>query len=288
MLDPEPLWAYMRERRAIEGRRARGMPWPWTDDTILRQYRFCCVSRRDDRGTRWLHDHWIRPNVTDPALWWAVAVARTFNYQPTLEALGYPAPHESKLAVLDRWEALLDQRHAAGERIYGSAYGIHPPPEPGAIKHRFSLRVALAGLLDTAPPVNTVEAFVTHLSGFPEWGRFMAYEVARDLVDTPWLADAPDRLTWTNLGPGARRGLRRLVVTDEPDAGWRLTTPLGLYYARELTATNPLGLDIHDVEHNLCEYDRYLRLAAPTHRTMVRRYPRPSSETPDESTPPQS
>jgi hypothetical protein len=42
-------WRFAAERQAIFERRLCGAPAPWTEDSILRDYRFCNVFRAADR-----------------------------------------------------------------------------------------------------------------------------------------------------------------------------------------------------------------------------------------------
>jgi len=88
--------AFIKEREAIRLRRAEGKPWPWTDDQILQENRFCNTRREHDRGTRWIAEHWRKPHANDPDLWFAMVVARLVNRSETLAALGFPASWDSK------------------------------------------------------------------------------------------------------------------------------------------------------------------------------------------------
>ena len=106
----------------------------------------------------------------------------------------------------------------------------------------------------------------------PNVGPFFAWQILCDLLETRVLGDNTDN-QWTCLGPGAKNGLRRI---------FRLETTKGeLRYTRLLrdicSAAGPnsgfaaLGLDfpsflekplsLKNVEHALCEYDKYFRLA---------------------------
>jgi hypothetical protein len=42
-------------------------------------------------------------------------------------------------------------------------------------------------------------------------GPFLAYEIVTDLRFTALLENAPDIMTWANPGPGAKRGITRLL-----------------------------------------------------------------------------
>lgn len=105
------------------------------------------------------------------------------------------------------------------------------------------------------------------LRKFPFLGDFMAYEIVTDLRHTALLDRAPDIMTWANPGPGAMRGLNRLHLRH-----LNHTQPKHVFVA-EMRAlleeaqtssqwiANPLGLptEMRDIEHTLCEFDKYER-----------------------------
>ena len=115
-------------------------------------------------------------------------------------------------------------------------------------------------------------------------GGFMAYEYATDFTYSKRYSESPkvDKYTWLNLGPGAVRGLNRLLhgkplKTKPPYAldlcldilkRWKEWTyakgvnlpekskcPI-LYSAVTYTYKH---LDMRTVEHWLCEFDKYER-----------------------------
>jgi hypothetical protein len=135
------------------------------------------------------------------------------------------------------------------------------------------------------------------LRKFPFLGDFMAYEIVTDLRHTALLDRAPDIMTWANPGPGATRGLGRIFCGDRDkfnqhrhkdhlielmqqlleesrDAGYwpqKMTGPEGVSWMesdhfRELTAWDRLNLgdwpkwEMREVEHTLCEFDKYERV----------------------------
>jgi hypothetical protein len=96
-------------------------------------------------------------------------------------------------------------------------------------------------------------------------GGFMAYEMVTDMR---WvrslLYDAGDVMTWANPGPGAIRGLRRLGMPHKPRAA-------AIQSIRELMERANEGhpknlapwmtpLEMRDIEHSLCEFDKYCRV----------------------------
>src|SRR5215467_3109114 len=86
------LMAFAKERYAIAQRRAAGQKPPWTEDPILRDYRFCNVYREDDKVTAWIRENWRIPHKDDPDLWFAMLVARLLNLPESLAVMGYPVP----------------------------------------------------------------------------------------------------------------------------------------------------------------------------------------------------
>lgn len=53
----------IREREAIRLRKESGVPWPWTANALLRDYRRCNVRRREDRVSVTLMCGWYDPHA---------------------------------------------------------------------------------------------------------------------------------------------------------------------------------------------------------------------------------
>lgn len=87
-IDYSPLWYWIKEREAIRIRKeVDKAPPPWSDDSILATYRFCCVCREDDRGTIWIRDHIREPFAGHPLLWLMLCIGRQINWPDTLAEL---------------------------------------------------------------------------------------------------------------------------------------------------------------------------------------------------------
>jgi hypothetical protein len=103
------------------------------------------------------------------------------------------------------------------------------------------------------------------LQGRPGLGEFLAYQIVVDLAFTRYLRDAPDRAHWAHPGPGAIRGLNRIYGRPVDQ---RLHPDQALAEMRQLHAEAPkyLGahvqpaLEVMDIQHNLCELDKMLRI----------------------------
>ena len=194
----------------------------------------------------------------------------------------------------------LEDYAAAGNKVYTGAYMIRAESDPSKewyswTKHRYIAEIVLGRLwedreewarelepakscLPKVPRVPTLESVWTKFQQhrYIGWGPFMAYEVVTDLRHTRYLRNAPDIWTWANAGPGAIRGLNRLYgrnLAAKPRPEQTNTEMLQL-----MTELNNLDdpvfsetfgepcdinprFEMRDIEHSLCEHDKYQRVA---------------------------
>lgn len=256
---------WIAEREAIRRRRAAGRPFPWTEDPVLRDNRFTNVSRRFDRMTVVLaRDLGATPRPNDKVL--SVVLFRAFNRLSTWEAL-------RDMRTLARWrsgEALRRLRalDAAGEKICSGVWMVGADEGRRAYECQLEAPAAAAASVPCGGWRGSLAAAFAYLEGLPRIGPFVANEMVMDLAYlTPLLDGAPDRKTFVRLGPGSVRGLRRLRGAD-PGTGLEQPRPTdddwGTFAElRESLARRPpvagLRLTVHDVEHCLCEFDKYAR-----------------------------
>lgn len=272
------FFAFARERQRIYLRRKAGEAPPWTEDPILRAWRFCNVYRENDRTTIWIRRN-IRDQFSDhPNLWLMLAICRMINRIETLEELlptiAFPHHEIWRPANL---VAALEKRAARGDTVYTSAYMIRS--DPGS-KHHYIGEIAIGGLWNYSHVLArsfseflTLEDCWMVLQGqeFVGWGPFMAYELVTDLRHTRYQRNAIDVMTWASAGPGASRGLARVVYADV-DRAWSLgpkgqaaMLPLmqGILAASRDSVYWPKNLgpnwEMREVEHTLCEFDKHQR-----------------------------
>lgn len=265
-VDVETLAYWMKERHDIYLRREKGKPKPWTKDSILQSYRFCNVFRELDTVTVWIRENWREPYADHDNLWFAMVVARLINWPPTLEKLGFP----KRRSWFNNAAKILEKMHENGEQIYGPAYIISTNGRK-MIKWKYTLQILKNIYID--PPTfsrisklnHSLENMWKQLIEFDGIGRFIGYEVVTDLRHTRYYEESiGDHLTWANAGPGAFRGLSRLW---DGDIEHKPTPKEALKRMRWLLAELPKYLprrfpeiEMRDVEHSLCEVDKYLRV----------------------------
>lgn len=280
MKNPQPLWNWMTERYAIHLRRESGQQKPWTADRIFLSYRFCNVFRELDTVTIWIRKQIREPFKDHPLLWFMLAIARYINHPPTLAELMLTNCWPDQPGFQPSWmTTILDHRKARGDQVYTGAYMIRAESNPKAewyswSKQRYVCEIVLGRLwedrkklTDELEVARKLEETWGLLAGEPHyigWGPFMSYEWVTDLRWTRYLRDAQDKMTWANAGPGALRGLRRLS-TDDGSLGPPSTHPVAdmQWLLREAPKNLPTGfpkLELRDIEHSLCETDKYLRV----------------------------
>lgn len=261
---PLELLAYwINERERIHIRKeVHQQPPPWTDDPILRAYRFCNVSREDDRVTRWIAKYWREPHAKDPYLWHAMLIARYLNWPNTLAMLPYPEPWPDHAHEINR---ILLAREATGTKVFTGAYIVSTNGAKMS-KVRYVLKLFGYAWKHQGPRVGSTLAHAhTNLMLINGVGSFMAAQIVADLKYTPFLKEATDWHTWAAPGPGSLRGLSRVRGLGT-GSKWRKDAfvPELLQLRKELQplvepSTYKLLHDLQNLQNCLCEYDKFCR-----------------------------
>lgn len=285
-LDSTLYFKIAREREQIRRRRLIGEKPPWTEDAILKKYRFTNVHREHDATTAWFRENIRTPlaaEATTPEgklkLVEATVAFRWFNLIATGEVL-----KDLLLGEWDRYEA--SRRLADRSPVVTGAYMIRT--EMGMSKADgvcFCIERAfpkLPKMIETWG--DSIQQATKDLTAIYGLGPFLAYEITTDLRWTPILNQAEDILTWANAGPGCARGLSRLYdVTD----AWRwnrgreehqiemnavMQYLLALSRDPENWPTEWEPWEMREVEMWACEYDKYCRGLQNEHLKRLYRY----------------
>ena len=246
---------YMIERHSIYERRAEGQPYPWTEDPILNAYSFCNVYRERDRVTIWIRENWREPYADHPNLPFAMAMARQINWPDTLEEIGFPEHWNP-----ERIKAIMQGRMNRKEKVYTGAYML--TGTLGGTKVEQTIDKILTPLYEMPPRIisSSLEETWKRYLPYPGFSGFMAYEVVTDLRHTKHLENAEDIMTWANPGPGAKRGLNRIHGRELEKSIPRKQLISEMKELLDLCNMAPLPLEMRDIEHCLCEFDKYERV----------------------------
>lgn len=266
------FYKFMKEREIIRLRKEDGEPYPWTTDPIFQTYKFTNVKRADDKTTRWFWKNVLEPNEDKPRehLLFHCALFRYFGTTEFAEAYG---------GWLDSWlddketvRAMAKRRLENNQRVFTGAYvitnqGIKAPKQDVVIDEFLTpLWHKLPSLIQVADKTHSWQAVATEmmkLKGFGGTG-FMTKEVLQDALHTSVFEHCVDRNTWCPVGPGAKRGINRVLgkLHDAP-----LSFEKGLQVMQELFAArktywsgNYIELELHDIQFQLCEFDKYERV----------------------------
>lgn len=289
MFDPKPFFAFATERHNIYLRRQAGVHrLKWTEDNILFYGKFTNVFRELDRTTVWCKQY-VRdvPPVDDMLL--RLVAFRWFNRIKTGEAIFLQQNLSGKTA----WEEFAESEYqdksilrraivaycgngpyVTGAYIVKTPEGydkldgvIHvikcfaqkPPDRPG-------WREVTAQLMEPNHSGLGMYDVWKWLQPYQSMGPFMGYEIVCDLRWTPLLDNARDRNTWSNPGPGAMRGLNRLAdrelykTSNKPQFLKEMIWLLEQSRDPDLWPHTDWPWELREVEHTLCEFDKYERV----------------------------
>jgi hypothetical protein len=292
----ETYWTFAAERQAIFHRRVRGEPWPWTEDSILKRFKFCNVYRASDRVSQYLiqrviYEPWAR-DLPAEDVFLRVVLFRLFSKEQTWEALegktgGVRAATLDTQVLGDLLEEMRRQHPIYTAAFILSAHDIYGQ----RAKHRNHLALVehmfrRGGLGSQLARARSLEGVYQALLAWPLIGPFLAYQLSIDLNYTDHLAFSED--DFTAPGPGALRGLKKVfsdfgglsprqlimrMVDSQEEEVDRLGIRFQDLFGRRLHAIDCQGL--------FCEVDKYSRQAFPelkSNRVRIKQGFRPAGQ----------
>lgn len=208
----QDFFNWISERTAIWHRRfVQKMPKPWTQDDILLDYKFTNAFRQLDRGTialqTMLQDGWSNTSGDGlKATVFNIMWYRLFNLDSHAKDVGWQVTVEG---VMDP----LYKLHAEGKKVFTSAHmttGCEGEDKIDTYHRAVQEVFDDAQVVVDACKTGSMEIVFETLKQFYMIGPFVAYEMVCDLRFTPLLSGTDEKLTWANVGPGAKRGMQRL------------------------------------------------------------------------------
>lgn len=284
----------MFERQMIWKRRFLDQkPRPWTDDPILRDYKFTNVYRELDRNSQWqIRNILLDDELTLTNMVWKMMVFRYFNNPPTFEyarekyGWGAGIPDYNQYDE-DRFAEMITSYRATGNNPYTTAYLINSMATPGKPRDYCythlvvpTLHRRLGELMRTVLTATNPEQIIKFLQGLPSSATFIAHEFYQDFTYIPrYTYRRFMRFTqddYTNVGPGASIGLRLVFpslkrqidgiyrLRDEAQAALSSFGDFPYLHWHKLESgyyVTPSGeISLHQVEMWLCEYQKYWKM----------------------------
>lgn len=273
------FWAFVCERQRIWRKRfVELLPPPWTDDPVLREWRFTNVYRDLDAGTAYCRAKILRhagASFEDRAF--NVMVLRLVGRWQTHEALGFRTAASFRAP---QFALLAKELRERGEPVYTGSYQVSSYGRGSMDENVGLVLEALAlqfgDLWALLRKCETPERAFELLRSMRGYGEFLAYQCLVDMTmpfNTAAEADDSAKLLglsladWVVAGPGARRGLAAMGWARDPLDGMRAlrdrqvpeTVDRGLQFDwLEDTAGAVIPLSLVDIEHSLCEFARYV------------------------------
>ncbi|TEB22497.1 hypothetical protein FA13DRAFT_1641311 [Coprinellus micaceus] len=283
-LKPTPVfdafWYWVAERKAIDDRRRAGEPAPWTDDPILQNNYFCNPYRVLDKVCQYMIKQVIEKGSQKPEeVVFRILLFNTFTKIETWELL------EERLGPL-KWSTYDRQKYEevlfdADTTLYTGAF-IKPAPDFCCGKNFQNHLALIENMMENdiafkllgAP---TMADVYEYLVAFPSMGEFNTYQLILNLSYSNILNFHPNDFVMAGIGSysglvkmfGA--GMRSALAENKDFAidvmRWLAETQdehfnrLGITLSRLGPKKLPLGLA--DIEHSVCEVDKYARAAYP-------------------------
>ena len=281
-LRAQAFYDFINEREEVRQRRLAGFSFPWTDDPILRSYKFTNVHRHHDRTSMELRNRFYGPHFHDDrrSVLMNCALFRYFGTWDFALAVGWQDYDSFDFEMI---KDTAESRLANGERVFTGAYvitnqGISAPKQEVVVDYFLKdLHKATPRLLEITQRTQKWEKVAEEMrliNGFGGTG-FMTKEILLDTTYTGFwnrtyedpkdgaFSFPADWNDWTPIGPGARRGAARALGDDsatpisESKSMWVIKELLGW---KEMLWQHESDLVPTDIQFQLCEFDKYERV----------------------------
>lgn len=276
----DAYWKFAVERQNIFFNRLNRNRHPWTDDPILRKYKFTNAYRASDRVSQYLIKEVIYDSnrYTPEDMFFRIILFKLFNKIETWkflqEKLGDISYKSYKFENYDRvLSAALNQKQA----IYSAAY-IMPPGQSifgYAKKHQNNLKLLEKMMDDKLPQrvanLKNMEQLYHLLLSYPTLGKFLAFQYCID-INYSELCDF-DEMSFVVAGPGASNGIKKCFqniqgYSDEYIIKFMTESQEDEFKRLDLTFQPLWGrpLQLIDCQNLFCETDKYSRVAFPSNQ----------------------
>lgn len=281
-------WYFACERQNIFLKKLNNLPAPWTDDEILRTYKFCNSYRVNDRVSQYLLKNVIYNNkkYTKETMLFRIILFKLFNKESTWELL-LENFNDVTLENFNQSKYLNVLKNALnnGVKIYNDAY-ISCANKAFGYDKKHDNHLALLNKMFVVDKVQnkileckTMKDAFNIIKSYPLIGNFMAYQLVTDI-------NYSDIVNWqenefTIAGPGSIRGIKKCFInkgnmTDEEIIKYMYENQdkefkrLNLNFKRIINRP----LQLIDCQNIFCELDKYLRVAVPqlkSNRTKIKK-----------------
>lgn len=271
-------WHFAYERQEIFVKKLKGENPPWTDDLILREYKFCNAYRVNDRISQYLLKKVIYngKNYSDRDMLFRIILFKLFNKETTWEIL------ENKfgditLAKFDikLFSNVLSDAKEKGISIYNDAY-ISCANKAFGYDNKHDNHLALLKNMFVDDHIDEKikdsksmkEAFDI-IKSYPLIGNFLAYQLITDINYSEVTNFSEDE--FCVVGPGSLRGIKKCFISLGDNTYEDIIRYMYEHQEEEFKRLNldfkyigKRRLQLIDCQNLFCELDKYLRERVPS------------------------
>lgn len=281
-------WYFANERQNIFIKKLNGDTPPWTNDPILKTYKFCNSYRVNDRVSQYLLKNVIYNGKTykDEDMLFRIILFKLFNKESTWELL-IKEFKDITLSTFDmkEYSKVLTNAINNNIKIYNDAY-ISCATKAFGYDRKHDNHLALLNKMfiidkvqDKILKCTNMEQAFKIIKSYPLIGNFMAYQLITDInysniVD--WKEDE-----FTVAGPGSLRGIKKCFIDKGNLSNEDIIRYMYNHQEEEFKRLNldfkTIGnrkLQLIDIQNIFCELDKYCREKVPSlksNRTKIKK-----------------
>ncbi len=293
------FWQFIYERHMIWYKRfVLKLPAPWTADQILLEYKFTNMYRELDKGTLYLLDYIIGPveKLGQPSSQiFNTIMYRVFNRIDAWEAIRHltagrddkayrgapemPWHRQQMVNILRHRQDVLNLPIYTDAHMVCAYNGTPGHDKLARIENIFNAMEkdhldSFVRLVNSAKSLQPIWQALKDMHGL---GPFLAYEIAVDISYAPWNNLSENE--WVNPGPGCQIGINILYPETKPkDCSRKIFELRGMQQDEFKRLGLPFAdiaykgrwLTLRNVEHNLCEFQKYVKALDKTGRPRNR------------------
>lgn len=281
-LKPTPVydayWTFAAKRQEVFFNRMDGKKYPWTEDEIIKKYKFTNAYRASDRVSQYLIRNVIYAGdyFSPEDQCFRILFFKMFN---KIETWKYIRDAVGEITYTsynyELYNQLLMEKLKNGGKIYSAAYIM--PSGKNCFgyqkKHQNHLKLLeymmKSGISQQIARTTSLKELYQVLLDYPTLGKFLAFQFAID-INYSELCDYSE-MSYVVAGPGAQNGIKKcfgdLKQYSYEDIIRYVTERQNEEFAkRGLNFKNLFGRDLQliDCQNLFCETDKYARVAYPS------------------------
>lgn len=268
-------WKFAQLRQQVFLKRMADPVGPWTNDPILRNYRFTNVFRASDRVSQRLIKLQYEFDPSPKEVFFRTMLFKIFNKIETYRFLEKELGEVNYLNFdFKQYDTLLTYRMSTGKPIYSAAYIMPSAGNVFGHKLKHSNHLSLLSrmmedrIYDQISEAGSMEAVYKILLSQPSFGSFLAFQYTIDLNYSSLINFS--EMDFVVAGPGAKNGILkcfespgdysfediiRWMADNQEDEAAMCGFAAPILWGRRM--------QLIDCQNVFCEVDKYLRVAHP-------------------------